>query len=278
MDFVYQVIPKAIDVSFEYEDWTSKNWDKKDWAGNTLSLDKLSDDEIQNLGEQFIYRPFDVKRSRHLSRYRLVKLADERFLFFMVGHHSITDGVAMNQFAKTIVTVYESLQQTPSLSVEDAVSQVPQDRFRDHVASDRHNMDRKDTLDFWRGVLSDAESLVFRVNNTPVESGSKVSKELVLDDAIWQSIKKYCRKNRITPAHYFKCIYGYLLNSYCGATQDFQVMELALGRTMESAETLGCFYQQIPYLMRQKVLGREMTMKDVFVDARHFQKEIKFGE
>ncbi|OUR88833.1 hypothetical protein A9Q81_23010 [Gammaproteobacteria bacterium 42_54_T18] len=265
MDFVYQVIPKSVDVSFEYEDWT----------GNSLALDTLSDDGIQALGEQFVYRPFDVKRSRHLSRYRLVKLADKRFLFFMVGHHATTDGVAMNQFAKTIVTVYESLQQTPSLSVEDVVSQVPQDRFRDQIASDRQNMDRKDTLDFWRGALSNAESLVFRVNNFPVKSGAKVSKELVLDDAVWQSIKKYCRKNRITPAHYFKCIYGYLLKSYCGATQDFQVMELALGRTMESAETLGCFYQQIPYLMRQKVLGREMTMKDVFVDARSFQKEIK---
>ncbi|OUS25462.1 hypothetical protein A9Q99_21285 [Gammaproteobacteria bacterium 45_16_T64] len=286
MDFVYHVIPKAYDVNFDYEDWTAESWDNKDWAGNTLSLDTLGNIHTQQLGEQFIYRPFDVKCSRHLNRYRLVNLGDERFLFFMVGHHAITDGVAMTQFVKTIVSVYESLQRDSALCVADVVSQLPKDLFRDHIALDRENMDQEATLGFWRKTLSSAESLVFHVkknadsqgaddNNASAKIGKKVSKKLLLDDDLWQSIKKYCRKNKITPAHYFKCIYGYLLNSYCGATQDFQVMELALGRTKSSADTLGCFYQQIPYVMRQKVLGRDMTMQDVFADARRFQKEIK---
>ena len=274
MDFVYQVIPNQYEVNFQFEDWTSKA---------AADID-LNEDDVQRLAEAFVYRPIAVKDNKDLTHYKLIKLSDERFLILVAAHHIVTDGVALVQNAKEVIGLYETLNgslENKLTSTEANIQKIeshPFDNYADHVAEDRQAMDTADTLAFWRGMLADAESLHFRMDNKASKSesrGSKVSKQLPLDDALWQKLKKYCRKNRITPAHYFKCIYGYLLNSYCGAEKDFPIMELALGRRKENMATLGCYYQQVPFLMRQKVLNNQMTMQDIFADARTYQKEIK---
>ena len=291
MDFVYQVIPKHYEVSFEYEDWTAKDLSQ-------LALDEAG---VQRLAEDYVYRAHDVKHSEHLSRYKLIALSDQRSLLLVTAHHAMTDGVALVQHAKEVVSLYESLSNSKgadskAVEVEKGSELESQtvDNYYDHIVEDRQSMDTAETLDFWRTMLSDAESLSFRLGsyrekskNARVDNkstspvaltearGSKVSKQLPLDDALWQGIKKYCRKSRITPAHFFKCVYGYLLNNYCAAEKDFPIMELALGRSKENANSQGCYYQQVPFMMRQQSLKSDMTMQTVFADARAYQKEIK---
>lgn len=95
--------------------------------------------------------PFDLKQSR-LYRMGSIKLAEGRFMVFMVFHHIVTDAVGLLSYCHRVADVYNDLSAQEPIRPwpQGAPSQIAQQE-RGYLASSRY----EDDLEFWAHYLAD---------------------------------------------------------------------------------------------------------------------------
>ena len=98
--------------------------------------------------------------------------------------------------------------------------------------------------------------------------------EQVLDWDHWAEIRRYCRDQGITPAIYFRGLYGLLLKFYCNAEHGFVVYDIGHARIPGHGQTLGCYYQQIPLLFPQNRMMSATPVSDYFDYLRAYHRGI----
>lgn len=236
-----------------------------------VELIDLSDSsaDLSTVVNRLIYKPYDVVNDE-LIRFHVIQLAIDHFVVVTAVHHALLDGAALNVLWVQLTDTYNKLVENS----DHSVAVIP---FKEFVKRDRYVMDTAPVLHFWREKLFKVEPLDFTV---PISSFASphsgfVTKELFLDDAHWSQIKSFCRKQRITPSLYFKCLYGYLIGQYCRSDSDFSIQETMGGRIKGHQEGLGCYIQEIPFVFDENVLTSSKAFVDVLEYARQYQKEIK---
>lgn len=246
----YQLVFRRMPIIIDHLDWSSSCADSK-------LLSRLS---------ELVYRSYDLAHDP-LIRHCIVKIAADRHFFVLAVNHLIFDGIATTAHAIDVCRRYEAL-----MGGMEPVPPPP-DLFPDYVAYNRLEFDRPETLAFWRQRLSAVEPLDF----PPVDGdGSLVRQARLVEDAHLAAVRKYCRANRITPPMYFKCLYGVLLAQYCRAEADFVVNEVVGGRPPGHGDSLGCYYQQIPFIFSLQALDGGVA--ELFTHARDYRKQIVDNE
>ncbi|MDY6921996.1 MAG: amino acid adenylation domain-containing protein [Pseudomonadota bacterium] len=227
----------------------------------------LAATELEQLTRQLIYRPYAVQTDP-LIRYYAIKLAVDHWVVVTAVHHALLDGAALHVLWQQLTKTYEALAAGRS----PEVSTTP---FVDYVRHDHQVMDTQEVLEFWRRRLAAVEPLDFTVPPPVPEPGHFVTRELILPADHWDSVKQFCRQQRVTPALYFKCLFGYLIQQYCRPDAAFSIQETMGGRIKGHQEAMGCFIQEIPFVFDQPVLAAEQRFVDVLEYARQYQKAIK---
>jgi len=264
-DVAYQCIRKPGPISIDIVDLTEKS---------------PSEEELQLMVEKLIRRPYSFGHELNDSvvNYHLFKLADDDWLFVFAMHHLVLDAVANIQQILTVVPNYEKRMQNPSVAVEHADDlealgiQVKEDVYPAFIQHDRLSTDSFEITQYWRDKFSNVEPLDYKVLN-PVDE--VVRKELTLNDDLWGGIRKYCRKQKITPALYFKCVLALALKHYCRTDSDFVISDVGIGRPKGHAEGIGCYYQMIPFLCQNEALQSGSTIAGLFQSAKAQQKDQK---
>ncbi len=252
-DVAYLGIARQREVAFVYED---------------LSAQQLNEESIEELKQQFIVRPWDVKADS-LLQYGVIKISESRFITLMSFHHMLLDGVAGEAHLWKAIAVYESL-----LNGEPCPQQ--EDLLGEYIAQNRQTFDSTEVTEFWRERLQSVAALQIQ-NNLP-EDTQWQKKHLVLNDEKFSAIKKFCFRQRITPALYFKCLYGLLIHWYTRADGDVVLNEFGTGRNAEHKETMVCCYQVNPFVIPQQyasVHEGEDDIKALFAYAKAFQEETR---
>ncbi|MBF8672523.1 amino acid adenylation domain-containing protein, partial [Pseudomonas putida] len=182
-----------------------------------------------------------------LIRFRLVRLADERYEFIRSFHHILMDAWCISLVTVDFLKVYEALcnGRTPQLE-----SPRP---FRDYI----HWLQRQDAgkaEQFWRQQLQGLSA------PTPltVDNGSsrdRYTDAVLVDDRLIQlsaseteALASFCRAQRITPNTFFQGAWSLLLSRYSGQ-RDVLFGVTVAGRPAELAgvaEMIGLFINTLP--------------------------------
>ncbi|MBV1920683.1 MAG: amino acid adenylation domain-containing protein, partial [Pseudomonadales bacterium] len=237
------------------------------WEFIDHSDNAVSEKELNEWITKTIYRPYDIQNDELISYY-LVKLKDDHFVAITAVHHAILDGAGLNSLWVQTTDRYTAIKNGEEYQFTD-------DNVADFVAENRESFDTQEHRSFWREQLASVEPLDYTVPAPIPEPEHFVTRESYLDADHWAAVKKYCRKQRITPALYFKCLFGLVIDNYCRPDEDFSIQETMGGRTSATANTLGCCIQEIPFVFKRDVLHSNKTFADVLVSARAYQKGIK---
>lgn len=265
-DIAYQCVARKRQVEVELID---------------ASDQQLDDRQVRQKLDEIIYRPFSYGRNT-ISTYHMLRVRPDYHIGIWRASHTITDGIAHVAHAQLVAAIYNELSQGKTIKELPPI----EDRWHEHVSGSRAAFDSQDSQDYWRQQLANCEALDFtgvpQAHTNPddithsaalPDGGQQVNRVAHLEPALWADIKKYCRRNRITPAIYFKSLYGLLLKIYCRAESDFNIIEFSAGRTKETATDLGCYYQQLPFVFTNKVLNGESTVNELFNYVKECQRE-----
>ncbi len=233
-----------------------------------LSDDNLDKEAIQERINPIVYRSCDFSAG-DLTTYHVFKLSDQHYIATIRCNHKITDGVSLTYHGKKVMEIYDRLANKQPL---DHV-ELETDRWPQYVEKNRLIMDTDEQLGFWRQRLQGCEPLDYPLS-AQVDQAEYIHRHHRIFPAHWQAIKKYCFKKRITPALYFKCLYGLMLNIYCRAEEDFYAIEFNAGRNKETGHSQGCYFLPIPFVFDKDKLGGHHTIDELFEHARQEQDNI----
>ncbi len=199
---------------------------------------------------QKLHRPYDLHQD-HLIQPGAIQLSDDKWILYIAAHHMILDGVAITHYLLEACACYQQWQQNQSYEFLAAL-------FEDYLIQSRHQFDRSETQQFWKKQLGDLSSLDFSVAEE-LKRSELISQRQLLPSDHWKQVKQYCRANKMTPAIYFKGLYGLLLAIYCRADQNFAITEYLAGRPKGHQQSLGCYYQALPFVFDYKILWGELS-------------------
>jgi len=231
----------------------------------------LSNEELLEMMDDRIYVAFEYRKGVPLLHNYLIKVK-QGWRHLCVACHIMMDGMATTNFGVSALHLYGLLlnnESTDDIHVED--------NFKDYVTSIRQKMDNLDVQTFWKDKLQNAEALDFPIGTDHFgdDGPKRVAKLYEFDDAHWAEVKSFCRRNKITPQIYLKCLYGLLISAYCRPEKDFSVAEFNAGRDKQFMFNMGNYYQQSPFVFPRELLQAESSIGDLFSYARGFQKAIK---
>lgn len=252
---IYLGVRKPFPVHLQVEDYSSQPLDEK---------------ALQKRIDTAIYTPYQFVGGE-LIRYILIKQSESYYITILATHHILMDGVGFAAQLDLVCRQYEYLEGRADPPL------MPSDLYPDYLNNAMHEFDAPATLDYWQKKLSSVDPLQFIVSEAEIEeqAASRVMREHVLSEPHWAAIGNFCRKHRITPAIYFKCLYAIMIYTYCRAEGDFVVGELQAGRPRGHAEAIGCYFQQVPFLFPNNLLQGDRQIEELLAYAREFQRRTK---
>ena len=246
LDFAYQVVSRQINLC-ERVDISHQEW---------------PDEALQAWVEQQIHQPFQLNQHA-LVRHLIVKITTERYIVVTAIHHLIGDGVSSYLFEMLLNKAYQALS-------KDQLIHDEQPAFSATVASQLGRFDTTEVASFWRQQL--AEAAPFDVILPNVAETQKQQAELPIAAQHWKEIRQFCRSQAITPAIYFKTLFGLLLNGYYQPDHDFYFYEIIDGRVKSERNTAGCFYQQLPMVFKSDFFNQDQSIVDLIRYTKSFVK------
>ncbi len=248
LDMAYQCVYRDYPTPLKQLDW--RDYD-------------ASEADIRERVRQLIHRPWSFDGA--LTQHYIVHLYDGRRLNVGAGHHILLDAFGGTLEIEQVCRVYESLVNHTRFQHAPAV-------FHRYIDYNLQHFDRADIIDFWKQKAITIEALDYPVSDS--RHGEFQTKTLKIDLEHWQHIKQWTRKQRITPAIYFRALYGILLKLYCRAEQDFMVHEVNAGRFKEYNRALGTFFQEIPLVFHKQDLEANVRISDYFATVKNYFREL----
>lgn len=217
--------------------------------------------------DDFIYQPEQYTQQKFV-RFGLLQLANDKSILLMSAHHALFDGISIVLVARATLAIYKDLLAKNTITA----AQLPT-VFEQHVTQDFIQTDNKDVHQFWQPKLAACDSLIF---TTAAHTKKKQCiEQQIIDSTHWDNIKQFCRKNRFTPAQYFKILYCLLVQQYCRHEGNFYITEFSANRNRENAQSLGCYFKQTPFIVEPELFSSSSTIADWFKHIRQYRKDIK---
>ncbi|MCY4045851.1 MAG: amino acid adenylation domain-containing protein [Cellvibrionales bacterium] len=204
----------------------------------------------------FVYQP-EAYQKGEFFRYGLAKLSGNKTLLMMSAHHAIVDGMSVDILARLHIKAYEALSQGEVPQLEEAYP------LRDYTLNNRAILDAPETVAFWQNELAPVEALQFPPQAlTTHEESTHQMETVTIDNAHWDAVIAFCKKRRTTPAMFCKVLYSYLIATYCRAESAFSLTEFVAQRDKSQIDALGCFFEQLPFVVPNQLLTPESTFDD----------------
>lgn len=250
LDVAYQVVFEDMQLDWELRD----------------DLCFESKAQAEQYVKTFVFRPYDL--NGNLLRFQLLQHRDSAY-FLIAAHHALMDGMGVASLVASLLDVYHALQ-------AQRESSLPAEFFPLYVHKERASTDTPEAIRYWREKLQNTAGLSqYRSNHLPLAQQSAVERcFLQLQDDHWQGVKHYCRAQRMTPALYFKGLFGLLIQLYCRPDNDFCLYELSSGLLNIRLNAAGCSVQRRPFVFERKHLQGEQTLVDYFHRLREEQSAI----
>ncbi|MBT4836723.1 MAG: amino acid adenylation domain-containing protein, partial [Methylococcales bacterium] len=219
--------------------------------------------------EDIVFRSYDMTKD-DLVQYFLLKYSDDLWVLIMTCHHTMMDGLGGWEHWDRMHLLYAAeLNKTEHELAEPA--------FEQFIGDSLKLTDNVDVINYWKQKSQNIEPLDFSVSSAWKGDINQqiITKQLTLPNEQWKKIRSFCRKNKSTPAVYFKALYGLLINGYCQPAANFQISEYLGNRRKQHNTALGCYYEQVPAVFDLSAMSNETSIKDYLASVRGFVKEVK---
>jgi hypothetical protein len=169
------------------------------------------------------------------------------------AHHLLFDGVSGSVFLEEICQLYQALKQNEKpVFVEE--------NFELFVQQNHELSDRQESLAFWQDKCRSLEALSFDSLERKTSQAYE-QKQLVINTDSTALLRKYCRRQGLTPAIFFKCLYAVLIQEYCRCDANFHLLEYHHGRDRKFQNSYGVYYQQSPFIVDQDLFGVDESLQ-----------------
>lgn len=251
-DSAYQVISPTVAPSFQIISISAADEEK-------ASIDQIQDN--------WVYKSYDVLEQPLLD-IALFRREGGRDRIGIRAHHSIYDGLTIAILAKRLNEAYQA-----ALSGADQPTWV--DNFAEYVEWNVENINSQSVIEFWSEKLKNVEPLTYSPPAFLSASAPYTIEKCALPVGLKSSITTYCRGHKLHPSDLFRYVYALVLNTYCRAETDFVIHEIHGGRLRGHFDTVGVYYQQIPFLCPAELFKENSTLKDFYEHELRFKQEIK---
>lgn len=207
---------------------------------------------VAALMDEFERYSFDLNDGSPLYRYRLIKAANEAtYVFSMLWHHLIMDGVSVRCFIESLSKLYNGFLHNKILSESKIQDKF---KFEDFISHERISLIKnKNTVSYWGGRLRGARAHVdlypSRKSSNSDErcdgmiSGARVRHSLskIQSDNLMNSIEN----EKCTLFHFLTAAFAALIYRYAG-TKDITVGYGVNLRDDSLRDHLGCYINNLP--------------------------------
>lgn len=197
--------------------------------------------DINRQVAELCQQPFDLKTGP-LFRVHLIQENHDRFVFVMVTHHIVSDGISQNIILDEFGHAYEAFAkgEQPELLPLDL-------QFVDFAAWSRNRLEagRQKTLDrFWRRELQGAEQILKLPTDKPrpaQTSGNGAAHGQTLSSELGRELKALAAREGATEFHLMAALFSWFLSKLAGQN-DFLIGYPVAGRDHVSLQkVVGCF-------------------------------------
>jgi len=168
-----------------------------------------------------------VDTSRELYKAEVIPIKEGGCIVYVIFHHIIIDGYGMSLFAQRVLDVL-------------AGKDIPHSVF----LSDTSTAEESDGAQFWQKYFEEAEfePAIFAEKPTCSEF---FAFNKAIDRALANKIKKFAKKENLTPAYVMAAAYGLYLAEATGKKDAVMLMP-RLNRTPDQMQTIGCYTLLVP--------------------------------
>jgi amino acid adenylation domain-containing protein len=213
--------------------------------------------------EKEVLRPIDIAEAP-LIRLRLYKLNEEKYLFLVIAHHTISDGWSLGVFLKELITFYREINSETS----DLPTELPV-QYADYAhwqSGDHLEKVLQSSLNYWRDQL-DGElpvlELPFDHPRSTKQTYSGGTYRFVISRDQITALEKICRETDATLFMALLTAYYILLYRYSGQDEIIVGSPIANRNHPELENLIGVFIN--PLALRVKISGdpgfREMLTR-----------------
>ncbi len=253
---VYQVITTRQEIDFAIEKAPQGGWNFE---------------SAQQKAKELIYTPFALHKSP-LIRHRVFVLneqaGEQKYLLVTSMHHILMDAVSALQHWKEAQALYEAMGD---------VSVLQKDNYLSYLDFSQRTINSRPVTQHWQQELLNVDAPDYAVHGkksyqTLHPQGERQLKRLMVEGEQWQAVKQYCRKQGITPAIFYKVLFGFMVERYCQPDESFYIHEIITGRPKDYLiTTANCFLIQ-PFTFEADAFSGEAIVADAFKQAKLQQK------
>ena len=251
LDAAYLAIPCSPKTHFEVLD---------------LRAEKLTQAQLKQRVDELVYAPYEIAKPP-LIRHYVLQIDDENIYAVFAGHHIVMDGISGGLVVLHAYNIYQALGKGKTYS------DCPPPVFERYQQEHNRQFDTPKVQEYWQQKLQNVEPLSCP---HPVDyAGEYRHIQLDVEAIEWEAIRRFCRKNVITPAIFFRAVYGLLVRTMCRAEEDFVVNEVVSGRSKDYRQTFGCYYHQIPLVYEIEKMNANVRVDQYLTHMKSLLRSLK---
>lgn len=194
----------------------------------------------------------------------LIKISEKKWYTVLACHHLMLDGMSFTLHAYHLVTNYFHLIHNRPLVFSP-------DNYSVYINSHLQTFDLPENIIYWKKRLQEIQPLQAMIEDKDDTAVYLISQTVT--DEHYSQVKQFCRKRSVTPALYYQCLYGLLINLYCRAEDNFLISEFSAGRSKEFMTSMGCHYYRQLFIFEQTALTS--TIDELFAFAKNEKRQSK---
>ncbi|MEO1049777.1 MAG: amino acid adenylation domain-containing protein [Bacteroidota bacterium] len=221
-----------------------------------LSFKEDSHEKAAHLVEEASWAPFDLEQGP-LLRIRLIKLAEDNYIFIFVMHHIISDGQSLEVLQRDFIALYNAFAEDKAHNLKPLSIQ-----YKDFTAWQNEQVDDKDLKSkgaYWREQLDEIKPLELRTDHTrPLQKTYNGATEgIIIAQELVAGLNDIIKEAKATKFMGLASIVNTLLYRYIGQ-EDITIGFPILGRDHPDLE------DQIGFYVNSIALRSRFSAEDSF--------------
>jgi iturin family lipopeptide synthetase B len=228
----------------------------------------------ENLSEPAIYKRMveltehvDSRLDRPMTKYYLIKISPTTYVNLLSIHHIIFDGMSGKILFEKALELYG--KSDAEKRNETKVTGDTYSRFHQTMTA---RFDTAAVEEYWTQKFSGLRKL--QTNSIPGAGNKYRDIEVPVEPEHMEKIIEYCKRLRISVPLYFRSLFGYLIRYSTGSEGDFLIREITGGRTKETRNLIGCYYQSTPLVFTEEIYDKRQDVEEFFKYVYLRKKEL----
>ncbi|MCP4150404.1 MAG: AMP-binding protein, partial [bacterium] len=201
-------------------------------------------------------------------KFFLIKFAPDLFASALSVHHTFFDGASSMVVYEKVEENYDKLSkgETPTVQADHT--------YEKYVAFHHEHFDTGKVKRYWEKKLSAVEPV--RSNQRARQASKYINRRIPLGLEGSKEIVAFCKRAGVSPAVYFKGLYGMMLHYYTRPTADYHIRDVASGRPPRYQAVVGPMILVIPTIVDVTRFKRSnnITIAEYLQEFRRQKKEL----